>query len=174
MATLVHELKESHEYEITVCVTAQHREMLDQVLDFFEITPDFDLDLMTPNQSLNILSSRILAAFDEVLKSVKPDLVLVHGDTTTSTVCALGAFNNNIKVGHVEAGLRTYNKHSPFPEEMNRMLTGRISDFHFAPTTSAHSNLVKEGVEVAIEVYAGKGEVYVKGIYKFNYAHSYM
>jgi UDP-N-acetylglucosamine 2-epimerase (non-hydrolysing) len=146
MATLAHELKKNNYFNIKVCVTAQHREMLDQVLDFFEIKPDYDLDLMKANQSLNQLSARILSNFDLVLNDFKPDLVLVHGDTTTSTMCAIAAFNNNIKVGHVEAGLRTFNKNSPFPEEMNRTITGRIADFHFAPTTNAAQNLTNEKV----------------------------
>ncbi len=146
MATLAHELKKNALFEIKICVTAQHREMLDQVLDFFEIKPDYDLDLMKSNQSLNQLSARILANFDLVLNDFKPDLVLVHGDTTTSTMCAIAAFNINMKVGHVEAGLRTFNKNSPFPEEMNRTITGRIADFHFAPTTNAAQNLINEKV----------------------------
>jgi UDP-N-acetylglucosamine 2-epimerase (non-hydrolysing) len=146
MATLALELKKNNYFNIKVCVTAQHREMLDQVLDFFEIKPDYDLDLMKANQSLNQLSARILSNFDLVLNDFKPDLVLVHGDTTTSTMCAIAAFNNNIKVGHVEAGLRTFNKNSPFPEEMNRTITGRIADFHFAPTTNAAQNLTNEKV----------------------------
>jgi UDP-N-acetylglucosamine 2-epimerase (non-hydrolysing) len=146
MATLVHEFKKNTTFEVKVCVTAQHREMLDQVLDFFEVVPDFDLNLMKANQSLNQLSSRILENFDEVLNDYKPDLILVHGDTTTSTMCALASFNNNIKVGHVEAGLRTFNKYSPFPEEMNRIITGKIADFHFAPTTTSYKNLLEEKV----------------------------
>lgn len=127
-----------------VCVTAQHREMLDQVLDFFEITPDFDLNLMQTNQSLNQLSSRIIMAMDAVLKQEDFDLVLVHGDTTTSAMVALSAFQHGIKIGHVEAGLRTYNKYAPFPEEINRQLTGRLADFHFAPTFRAKQNLLNE------------------------------
>lgn len=146
MAMLVHELKKNNYFEIKVCVTAQHRQMLDQVLDFFEIVPDYDLNLMKINQSLNELSSRILACFDEVLNEFKPDLVLVHGDTTTSTMCALAAFHQNIKVGHVEAGLRTFHKLSPFPEEMNRVITSRIADYHFAPTVLSCQNLVDEKV----------------------------
>jgi UDP-N-acetylglucosamine 2-epimerase (non-hydrolysing) len=146
MATLANELKKYSCFEIKVCVTAQHREMLDQVLFFFEIKPDYDLDLMKANQSLNQLSSRILSNIDVVLNDFNPDLVIVHGDTTTSTMCAIAAFNNQIKVGHVEAGLRTFNKYSPFPEEINRTITGRIADFHFAPTASAAQNLIEEKV----------------------------
>lgn len=143
MAPLYHELKKT-EHEVKVCVTAQHRQMLDQVLDFFEIKPDFDLNLMEPNQSLNKLCSKILDSIDQVLMDEVPDLVLVHGDTTTSSMVALAAFHRQIKVGHIEAGLRTYNKFSPFPEELNRQVTGRIADFHFAPTQWAADNLLKE------------------------------
>jgi UDP-N-acetylglucosamine 2-epimerase (non-hydrolysing) len=144
MAPVYHELKNQFS-DVKVCVTAQHREMLDQVLDFFEITPDYDLDLMEKNQSLNRLSSRILLSIDTVFDDFCPDFVLVHGDTTTSSMVALAAFHRKIKIGHVEAGLRTYDKHSPFPEEINRQLTGRISDVHFAPTQWAAENLIKEG-----------------------------
>lgn len=140
---------------IQVCITAQHREMLDQVLEFFEIVPDYDLNLMQPGQSLNQLSSRILAYFDKVLSEANPDWVLVHGDTTTSAMCALAAFHRGIKVAHVEAGLRTYNKHSPFPEEINRQLTGRIADLHFSPTAWAADNLWKEGINKDTVVITG-------------------
>lgn len=133
-------------YNTKLCVTAQHRGLLDQVLNFFKIIPDFDLDLMTPNQTLNELSSRILKDIDKIFIENKIDLVLVHGDTTTSSVIALAAFNRKIKVAHVEAGLRTYNKYAPFPEEMNRQLTGRLADFHFAPGETASLNLKNEGV----------------------------
>ncbi|MBD3583461.1 non-hydrolyzing UDP-N-acetylglucosamine 2-epimerase [Flavobacterium selenitireducens] len=143
MSSLVHELRKS-EFEIKVCVTAQHREMLDQVLDFFEITPDFDLNLMTANQTLNKLSGRIFTEMDGVLENYAPDLVLVHGDTTTSSICAWAAFHRGIATGHVEAGLRTYNKYAPFPEEINRQITGRIADFHFAPTETSKNNLLSE------------------------------
>jgi len=146
MAPLYHELKKN-DFDIKLCVTAQHRKMLDQVLDFFEITPDFDLDLMKANQTLNGLSANILSEIDPVLVAVNPDIVLVHGDTTTSSMVALAAFHRNIKVGHVEAGLRTYNKKSPFPEEINRQITGRIADYHFAPTQFAKENLLKEGID---------------------------
>ena len=133
-------------FEVKVCVTAQHREMLDQVLDFFEIIPDYDLDLMQANQTLNGLSAKILFKMDEVLSIEKPDLVLVHGDTTTSSMVALAAFHLGIRVGHVEAGLRTYNKQSPFPEEVNRQITTRIADIHFTPTPQATQNLLAEGI----------------------------
>ena len=145
MAPLYHELQQSN-FEVKVCVTAQHREMLDQVLDFFEIVPDYDLDLMQPNQNLNSLSAKILSKIDEVFTIEKPDLVLVHGDTTTSSMVALAAFHSGIKVGHVEAGLRTYNKQAPFPEELNRQISSRIVDMHFTPTKEATQNLLKEGI----------------------------
>jgi UDP-N-acetylglucosamine 2-epimerase (non-hydrolysing) len=145
MAPLYHELKKNN-FKVKVCVTAQHREMLDQVLDFFEIVPDYDLDLMHKNQTLNILSANILNKIDAVFIDVKPDLVLVHGDTTTSSMVALAAFHLGIQVGHIEAGLRTYNKKAPFPEEINRQLTSRIADIHFTPTKQATQNLLDEGV----------------------------
>jgi UDP-N-acetylglucosamine 2-epimerase (non-hydrolysing) len=148
MAPLYHELRQGQfdKIEVKVCVTAQHREMLDQVLDFFEIIPDYDLDLMQANQTLNSLSAKIIFKIDEVLSKEKPDLVLVHGDTTTSSMVALAAFHLGIKVGHVEAGLRTYNKQAPFPEELNRQITSRIADIHFTPTPQATQNLLKEGI----------------------------
>ena len=147
MAPLYHNLK-MNDFEVKICVTAQHREMLDQVLDFFEIITDYDLNLMLPNQSLNGLSAKILFKIDEVLTIEKPDLVLVHGDTTTSSMVALAAFHLGIKVGHVEAGLRTYNKQAPFPEEMNRQITSRIVDMHFTPTQQATKNLLNEGISL--------------------------
>jgi UDP-N-acetylglucosamine 2-epimerase (non-hydrolysing) len=153
MATLFHEFKCYSGFNTKVCVTAQHREMLDQVLEFFEIIPDFDLNIMKPNQSLNELSSRVFSKFDEVLSIVNPDIVLVHGDTTTSSICAWAAFHRGIKVGHVEAGLRTHNKYSPFPEELNRQITSRIADYHFAPTIASQQNLISEHIaEDAIAV----------------------
>lgn len=132
-------------FETRVCVTAQHREMLDQVLDFFDITPDYDLDLMKPNQNLFSLTGDIINGLKPVLEEFKPDVVLVHGDTTTSMAGGLAAFYSGAKVGHVEAGLRTYNKLAPFPEEINRQLTGRIADYHFSPTERSKQNLVDEG-----------------------------
>jgi UDP-N-acetylglucosamine 2-epimerase (non-hydrolysing) len=145
MAPLVKAFKRAGlNYE--VCLTAQHREMLDQVVDFFELDVHYDLNLMAPNQSLNELSARIISSFDEVLEQSKPDWVFVHGDTTTSTMCALATFNRGIQVAHVEAGLRTFNKKSPFPEEINRQITGRLADFHLAPTKWAAENLIKEGI----------------------------
>lgn len=147
MAPLYHQLKKTKGISVKLCVTAQHREMLDQVLDFFEIVPDYDLNLMEPNQTLNNLSSKILFEIEKILLIEKLDLVLVHGDTTTCSMVALAAFHRNIKVGHVEAGLRTYNNKAPFPEEINRQITSRIADFHFAPTKIAKKNLLREGVK---------------------------
>src|SRR6056297_1857188 len=133
MAPVVHELKKRN-ISFKVCVTGQHKEMLYEVLDFFEIEPEYSLDVMIPGQSLNALSAKILLAVDEVLQKEEPDVVLVHGDTATSSMAALAAYHRGIKVAHVEAGLRTYNKHAPFPEEVNRQLTARIACLHFAPT----------------------------------------
>lgn len=146
MAPLVKEFQNHQEFETKVCVTAQHREMLDQVLTFFDIIPDYDLDLMKPNQNLNTLTSDIIIGLKPILEEFKPDFVYVHGDTLTSMVAALAAFYAGAKVCHVEAGLRTYNKWSPFPEEMNRQLTGRLADYHFAPTQQSYDNLIKENI----------------------------
>lgn len=146
MAPLALELEKYDEIESKVCVTAQHRQMLDQVLDIFKLKPDFDLDIMKTRQTLVGITTRVLEGLDEVFRNEKPDIVLVHGDTTTSFVAALAAFYNQIKVGHVEAGLRTYDKYSPFPEEMNRNLTGRIADLNFSPTEQNRLNLLKENV----------------------------
>lgn len=144
MCPLVKELKSRESIETIVCVTSQHREQLDQVLEVFDIKPDYDLNIMKHNQTLSDITSNVLVKLDEVLKEVTPDLVLVHGDTTTTFSASLAAYYNQIKVGHVEAGLRTYNKYSPFPEEINRKLTGAIADVHFAPTTLSRDNLLKE------------------------------
>ncbi len=149
MAPLVIELSASKDIESVVCVTAQHREMLDQVLELFEIIPDYDLDLMTPGQSLSELTSRMILKLDPVIKKENPDLILVHGDTTTTFVSSLCAFYNQIKVGHVEAGLRTGDIYSPWPEEANRILTGTITNFHFAPTKNAKMNLINEGFDAS-------------------------
>ena len=147
MAPLVKKLQEMPEaFQIIVCVTGQHREMLDQVLRLFEITPDYDLNIMKPNQDLYDITSRILLGMRDVLKEVQPDIVLVHGDTTTSMAAALAAFYQQIPVGHVEAGLRTGNIYSPWPEEMNRLITGRITTHHFSPTPLARENLLREYV----------------------------
>lgn len=147
MAPLVQEFKKHNEFETKVCVTAQHREMLDQVLDFFEIKPDFDLNLMKPNQNLFSLTADIITELKPVLEDFQPDYVYVHGDTSTSSIAGLAAFYAGAKVCHVEAGLRTHNKWSPFPEEMNRQLTGRLADFHFAPTQQSYENLIKENIK---------------------------
>ncbi len=147
MAPLVKAFQERPEqFETVVCVTGQHREMLDQVLHLFEITPDYDLNIMKSGQDLYDVTSRVLLGMREVLVQAKPDVVLVHGDTTTSTAAALAAFYQRIPVGHVEAGLRTHNIYSPWPEEMNRQLTGRIAGYHFAPTPLSKQNLLAEGV----------------------------
>lgn len=146
MAPLVLELqKREVEFESIVVVTAQHREMLDQVLKVFDIKPDYDLDIMKEKQTLAQITTRVLEGLDSLMKEVQPDIVLVHGDTSTTFSASLAAFYNQIKVGHVEAGLRTWNKHSPFPEEMNRQLTGVLSDLHFSPTEKAKQNLLDEG-----------------------------
>ncbi len=154
MAPICLELKKRN-IPYKLCVTAQHREMLDQVLNFFQLFPDYDLDLMKPNQGLNGLSASILNEIDKVFDEENFDLVLVHGDTTTSSMVALAAFHRNIKVAHIEAGLRTYNKLSPFPEELNRQITGRIADYHFAPTHKARQNLLNEDVDAAKVVVTG-------------------
>ncbi|KGN02541.1 UDP-N-acetylglucosamine 2-epimerase [Clostridium novyi A str. 4570] len=146
MAPLVKELEKNSSIESKVCVTAQHREMLDQVLNLFNIVPDYDLNLMKKKQSLNSITTDVLNSLGDILSAEKPDMILVHGDTTTTFASALAAFYNKIKVGHVEAGLRTYDKYFPFPEEMNRKLTGSIADLHFAPTSRNRDNLLKEGV----------------------------
>lgn len=147
MAPLVKELqRQPDKFNTIVCVTGQHRQMLDQVLSLFEITPDYDLDIMKQGQDLYDVTSRILLGMREVLDECSPDLVLVHGDTATSTAAALSAFYKQIPVGHVEAGLRTYDIYSPWPEEMNRQLTGRISTLHFAPTETARENLLRENI----------------------------
>lgn len=145
MAPLVLELKNRpEEFETIVTVTAQHRQMLDQVLDVFEIIPDYDLNIMKDRQTLTDVTTRGLQGLDAVMKEVKPDIVLVHGDTTTTFIAGLAAFYNQIVIGHVEAGLRTWNKYSPYPEEMNRQLTGVLADLHFAPTKKSAENLLQE------------------------------
>jgi len=148
MAPLVKEFqKHPKEFETVVCVTGQHREMLDQVLHIFEIKPDYDLNIMKQGQDLYDVTSRVLLGMRDVLQKVRPDIVLVHGDTTTSTTSALAAFYQQIPVGHVEAGLRTHNIYSPWPEEMNRQITGRIATYDFAPTPLSRQNLLDEGVK---------------------------
>ncbi|MGL5244758.1 MAG: non-hydrolyzing UDP-N-acetylglucosamine 2-epimerase [Sarcina sp.] len=147
MAPLVKELEKREEIESKVCVTAQHREMLDQVLELFQIKPDFDLNIMKTRQSLTGITNRILEGLEEVFTKEKPDMILVHGDTTTTFASGLAAFYQQIRVGHVEAGLRTFDKYFPFPEEMNRKLTGALADLHFAPTKGSKNNLLREGVK---------------------------
>ena len=147
MAPVILELARHSEFQSTVTVTAQHREMLDQVLRLFDIKPDYDLNIMSTDQTLFDITSKALLGLDRVLTEVKPDIVLVHGDTTTTFVGALASFYHQITVGHVEAGLRTRNKYSPFPEEMNRRLTGSIADLNFAPTATSRDNLLREGVD---------------------------
>ena len=147
MAPLVKELERRKEIESIVCVTAQHREMLDQVLNTFDIKPNYDLNIMKQGQSLADVTTRALVGLEEVIKEVKPDIVLVHGDTTTTFAGALAAFYNQVAIGHVEAGLRTYDKYSPFPEEMNRQCVDRMTDMYFAPTEISKNNLIKENIE---------------------------
>lgn len=147
MAPLVKELERRKEIESIVCVTAQHREMLDQVLNTFDIKPDYDLNIMKQGQSLADVTTRALVGLEEVIKEVKPDIVLVHGDTTTTFAGALAAFYNQVAIGHVEAGLRTYDKYSPYPEEMNRQMVDRLSDMYFAPTEISKNNLLKENID---------------------------
>ncbi|MBP4141508.1 UDP-N-acetylglucosamine 2-epimerase (non-hydrolyzing) [Flavobacterium sp. P4023] len=148
MAPLVKEFNKNNlEFETRICVTAQHREMLDQVLSFFEIKPDYDLDLMKSDQNLYSLTSDIITGLKFVLEDFKPDYVYVHGDTTTTMAASIAAFYSGSKICHVEAGLRTHNKRSPFPEEINRQLTSRMADFHFAPTTASQDNLLVENIK---------------------------
>lgn len=145
MAPLVKEFQNrSEDFDTKVCITAQHREMLDQVLEFFEIKPDYDLNLMKPNQNLYSLTSDIITSLKPVLEEFKPDYVYVHGDTTTTMASSLASFYSGAKVCHVEAGLRTFNLQSPFPEEMNRCVTGVVANYHFSPTTTSKNNLLKE------------------------------
>lgn len=147
MAPLVNALKESKHLEPVVVVTAQHREMLDQVLNTFNITPDYDLNVMRAEQTLSHITSQVLKEMESIIQKETPDMVLVHGDTTTTFSAALAAFYQKVSIGHVEAGLRTYNKFAPYPEELNRQLTTRLADLHFAPTLRAKDNLLKEQVD---------------------------
>lgn len=146
MAPLVKALEQNEQIDSLVCVTAQHRKMLDQVLEIFDIVPDYDLDIMKDRQSVTGITTRVLEGLGQVIQDAQPDIVLVHGDTTTTFAGALATFYNKVKIGHVEAGPRTYNKHEPFPEEMNRVLTTSLADLHFAPTSKARDNLLKEGI----------------------------
>ncbi len=145
MAPIVKELKSRKEIKCIVCVTAQHRQMLDQVLNVFDIQPDYDLDIMKQGQTLSDITSRVLVGLENVIKEERPDIILVHGDTTTTLAGAMAAFYNQVKIGHVEAGLRTWNIQSPFPEEANRQMVDCITDFYFAPTEKSKENLLKEG-----------------------------
>lgn len=138
--------KYPNEFETIVCVTGQHREMLDQVLNIFDVTPDYDLNIMKQGQDLYDVTARVLVGMRDILKEVQPDIVLVHGDTTTSTASALAAFYPQIPVGHVEAGLRTHNIYSPWHEEINRQITGRIATYNFAPTSLSKDNLLREAI----------------------------
>jgi UDP-N-acetylglucosamine 2-epimerase (non-hydrolysing) len=146
MAPLIKEFQKDNLFDVKVCVTAQHRQMLDQVLELFEIKPDFDLNLMKPNQDLYDITSNVLLGLRDIYKDYKPDLVFVHGDTTTTLGASLASFYQKIPVAHIEAGLRTHNIYSPFPEEINRQLTSRLATYHFAPTESSKQNLLKEGI----------------------------
>ena len=150
MAPLALELERRENIEAICCVTAQHREMLDSVLEIFNLTPDYDLNIMQPRQTLSSITARCITGMDDVLDEAKPDLVLVHGDTSTTFAGALAAFYHQIPVGHVEAGLRTYDKWSPFPEEMNRKMVGSIADLHFCPTVSNEANLAKENITTGV------------------------
>lgn len=144
MAPLVLALKEDPELEPIVVVTAQHREMLDQVLEIFKVTPDYDLNIMKPGQTLAEVTARVVTGLDGVIKEAKPDMILVHGDTSTTFAASIAAFYNEVDIGHVEAGLRTHNKYSPYPEEMNRQMTGVLADLHFSPTENSRQNLLVE------------------------------
>ena len=155
MAPLVKELEKRNEIESIVCVTAQHRQMLDQVLETFKIKPDYDLNIMKDGQTLGDITTRALTGIEGIIKEVKPDIVLVHGDTTTTFAGALAAFYNQVAIGHVEAGLRTNDKYSPFPEEMNRQMVDCMTDMYFAPTNISKANLLKENIE--------EGKIYVTG-----------
>ena len=152
MAPLVQELAKREEIESICCVTAQHREMLDSVLEVFKLTPDWDLDIMTPRQTLSTITSKCLLGMDEAIDTLKPDMILVHGDTSTTFAGALSAFYHRVKVGHVEAGLRTYDKYSPYPEEMNRKLVTSIADLYFCPTENNRANLARESVTEGVFV----------------------
>ncbi|CAM4166516.1 non-hydrolyzing UDP-N-acetylglucosamine 2-epimerase [Lederbergia lenta] len=173
MAPLVLELqKRQEEFDPIVAVTAQHRQMLDQVLEIFNIEPDYDLNIMKDRQTLIDVTTRGLEGLDRVMKEVKPDIVLVHGDTSTTFIASLAAYYNQIPVGHVEAGLRTWNKYSPFPEEMNRQLTGVIADLHFSPTESSAQNLLNEGKSKEVIYITGNTAIdALKTTVKANYSH---
>jgi UDP-N-acetylglucosamine 2-epimerase (non-hydrolysing) len=172
MAPLVLEFQKHPEhFKPIVAVTAQHRQMLDQVLELFSIQPDYDLDIMKERQTLADITTRALNGLDSVMKEAKPDIVLVHGDTTTTFVASLAAFYNQIVIGHVEAGLRTWNKYSPYPEEMNRQLTGTMADLHFAPTSKAEENLLNENKKDNIYVTGNTATDALKTTVRSTYSH---
>lgn len=172
MAPVVKELQRREQIETVVCVTAQHRQMLDQVLDIFEIAPDYDLNIMKAGQTLSDITARVLKGIEEVIQEVKPDIVLVHGDTSTTFSAALASFYNETDVGHVEAGLRTYNKYSPFPEELNRQFVGNIADLHFAPTEKSKENLLKEGKKESSIIVTGNTAIdALQTTVRDNYRH---
>ena len=172
MCPLVLELKRRESIESIVCLTGQHREMLDSVMDIFSLRADYDLNIMKKNQDLYSISSDILSGMKDVLNEAKPDLVLVHGDTSTSFVAALSAFYAKIPVGHVEAGLRTYDRYSPFPEEMNRTLTGDIATMHFSPTSHSRENLLREGISENIYITGNTGLDAIRYTAKDDYTFS--
>lgn len=173
MAPLIRELESREEtFESVVAVTAQHREMLDQVLDIFQIRPDYDLNMMKERQSLAQITTAALNGLDEVLHNVKPDIILVHGDTSTTFAAALAAYYHQVPIGHVEAGLRTWNKYSPYPEEMNRQLTGVMADLHFSPTEEAKANLLAENKDEATIFVTGNTAIdALKTTVDANYSH---
>ncbi len=172
MAPLVKELKSRKEIETIVCVTAQHRQMLDQVLNIFNIKPDYDLNIMKQGQTLGEVTTRALQGLEEVIKETKPDIVLVHGDTTTTFAGSLAAFYNQVSIGHVEAGLRTWNKYSPYPEEMNRQMVSCMTDLHFAPTKLSAENLINEGRDPKNIIITGNTAIdAMKTTINNNYTH---
>ena len=172
MAPLVKELERRKEIKSIVCVTAQHREMLDQVLETFKIKPDYDLNIMKQGQTLSDITSRVLYGLEDVIKEVNPDIVLVHGDTTTTFAGALAAFYNQVDIGHVEAGLRTDDKYSPYPEEMNRQMVDRMTDMYFAPTEVSKKNLLKENIKLDKIYVTGNTAIdAMKTTIKKNYRH---
>ena len=172
MAPLVKELESREEIKSIVCVTAQHREMLDQVLETFDIKPDYDLNIMKQGQTLADITTRALVGLEEVIKKEQPNIVLVHGDTTTTFAGALAAFYNQIDIGHVEAGLRTDNKYSPYPEEMNRQMVDRVTDMYFAPTKLSKNNLLKENIpEEKIYITGNTAIDAMKTTVKEDYTH---
>lgn len=173
MAPLVKELKSRNEIECIVCVTAQHRQMLDQVLEVFEIKPDYDLNIMTQGQTLSDITSKALKGLEQIIQETRPNIVLVHGDTTTTFAGALAAFYNQVDIGHVEAGLRTWNKYSPYPEEMNRQMVGVMADMHFTPTENSKNSLIKEGKNPKNIYVTGNTAIdALKTTIKKNYTHN--